>query len=115
MLQTVSYLEGAGLNQNLLAQLVLQVQKDFQMSVSTEIYFYGKTAIELVQEVEGELKKIITSSSVSKLTSLLYRVDVSESEVEAIIDDDIDLYVDKMVYAILKREFQKVCIRNTFL
>lgn len=115
MLQTtVKYLEQHLDNQKLFVDLVLQVQKDFQTSVDTSIVFTAQNATELVVQVENELRKILASTSVSKFSNLLYRIDVAEKDVEAIISKDIDEYLQKIVFLILKREFQKVFIRNTF-
>lgn len=114
MLQAVEYLEQRMSEVDFFEDLVKQVQKDFQTAVDTSIVFTAKTPTELVAQVVNELHRVITSTSVSKFSNLLYRVDVAEADVKAVTSQDIDEYLERITFLLLKREFQKVYIRNTF-
>lgn len=114
MLQAVEYLEQQISETHFFNDLVKQVQKDFQMAVDLDIEFTAQTPAELVVQVVNELHRVITSTSVSKFSNLLYRVDVAEADVKAIKSQDIEEYLERIAFLLLKREFQKVVIRNTF-
>ncbi|MVX35585.1 hypothetical protein [Myroides sp. LoEW2-1] len=114
MWDSVKYLDEHLVQQSFLKDLVLQIQKDFQTTVDTDIVFSVETPSELVSQVIGQLHRIIHSTNVSRFSSLLYRIDVSERDIKAIKNVDIDEYIERVAYLIIKREFQKVYIRKSF-
>ena len=114
MVDTVGFLESKLAGGNLFMLLVKQVEKDFQMSVDSGILFTAHQPSELVQQVEEQLLSIINTHSVSKFSSLLYRVDVSETAIKNLASNDLLVYVQQVAYLILQREFKKVYIRNTY-
>lgn len=111
MLEAVQFLENRLSNEALLHQMLQQLNKDFQLAVDSSIVFKSVTPETLVEEVYQCLVNI-TSTSVSKFSSLLYRIDVSETDVEALKGISLDEYLQKLTFLILKREFQKVYFRN---
>ncbi|MCC9042605.1 hypothetical protein LNQ81_07875 [Myroides sp. M-43] len=113
MTEAVSYLENKVGEYNLLGELVRQVEKDFRMAVDTSITLYADTPAKLVHEVYSELYNIVTKTSVSKFSSLLYRIDIAEKDVKAIQSTDIEDYLQQVTFLVLKREYQKVYIRST--
>ena len=111
MTDAIQFLEDKLSNERLFELMVQQLNKDFQLAVDSSIEFTSTTPSELVEEVYARLVKI-TSTSVSKFSSLLYRVDVSEVEVDAIKGVSFEEYLQQLTFLILKRIFQKVYFRN---
>ena len=115
MIDTVAFLKDKlSLSDGLFKLLVSQLEKDFQMSVCSQIIFTAETPEDLVRQVAYQINNIINTHSVSKLSSLLYRVDVSEGDVSNISTKELEVYIETLTYFILKREFKKVYIRNTY-
>ncbi|MDR0228128.1 MAG: hypothetical protein LBI72_03590 [Flavobacteriaceae bacterium] len=111
MEEVVRFLEAKLSNQELMQQMVNQLNKDFQLAVDTSIEFKSNVPDTLANEVLMCLEKIATTS-VAKFSSLLYRIDVSETEVDAIKGVSFEEYLQQITFLILKREFQKVYIRS---
>lgn len=63
----------------------------------------------LISQLQGSINKLI-NSNYSEYLNLMYRIDVSENKLNEIDTSD----VKKITYLILKREWQKVCIRSKF-
>lgn len=112
MLEAIQFLKERLSNTDLFVQMRNQLDKDFQLAVDSSIEFTSDTPEALVEEVYACILKI-TSTSVSKFSSLLYRVDVPETEVEALKGNDFEDYLKGLTFLIMKREFQKVYLRNT--
>ncbi|MDR2222039.1 MAG: hypothetical protein LBE34_04775 [Flavobacteriaceae bacterium] len=112
MEEVVRFLEAKLNNQELMQQMLKQLNKDFQLAVDTSIEFTSTSPDALANEVLLCLEKIATNA-VSKFSSLLYRIDVSEAEVDAIKGVSFEEYLQQITFLILKREFQKVYIRST--
>lgn len=111
--EAVLYIEQKVGEYNLLGELVKQVEKDFRMTVDPSIEIVADTPSKLVYEVYNQLHKIVTQTSVSKFSSLLYRIDIAEGDIKAIKSVDIEDYLKQVTFLILKREYQKVYIRST--
>lgn len=110
--ETVQYLENRLGNSQLFEELIKQLEKDFQLSVSSDVVFSAKTADDLVSETQLLLENIADTAP-AKFSNLLYRIDVPEAEVHQLKESDLTAYLQQMTFLILKREFQKVYIRNT--
>ncbi len=112
MNDTVSFLTNQLSDNNLLFQfLVEQLTKDFRYSIGDDIEFTGQTTAELVEEVQKELDRII-SYSPSKISPLLYRIDVAEQDIILLNQSDISTYLEQLTYLVVKREFQKIYFRK---
>lgn len=114
MIQIVTYLNDKLASQNLLTQMRKQLEKDFYNASFVEVSFDGASAQELVMQVHTEILRIV-STDVSKFSSLLYRVDVKETSVNALEGLPLEEYWQQITFLILQREWQKVSIRNTLL
>lgn len=112
MSEVVTYLNDKLSDFNLLDAMRRQLEKDFYSATFIEVSFDGLTIEELVNQVHQEINRIV-STDVSKFSNLLYRVDVSEASVDALKGLSIDVYWEQITFLILKREWQKVWIRNT--
>lgn len=113
MLEAVQYLEKNVENQELFMQLVLQLQKDFLMATQLEVFALVQSVPDLVVELQKQLWKLV-ETDVSKFSSLLYRIDVSEVAVDELQLRGLHLeeYLWALTAIILRREWQKVCFRN---
>ncbi len=112
MSEVVTYLNDKLSDFNLLEAMRRQLEKDFYSATFSEVSFDGVTVEELVDQVHQEINRIV-STDVSKFSNLLYRVDVSEASVDALKGLPVEEYWEQLTFLILKREWQKVWIRNT--
>lgn len=112
MSEVVIYLNDKLSKFNLLEAMRRQLEKDFYSATFIEVSFDGVTVEELVNQVHQEINRIV-STDVSKFSNLLYRVDVSEASVDALKGLPVEEYWEQLTFLILKREWQKVWIRNT--
>ena len=97
--------------ENLYEKLILQINKDFQLSNLNESFAITITPNELKVGLGHLLKKMMTHHYDDYL-NFVYRVDVSEKELLAIQSDNLDEIIDQITYLILKREYQKVWFKN---
>lgn len=112
MVEVVSYLK-QHLSDNSMVELMRkQLEKDFYGATFQEVVFDGTTVEDLVMQVHQEIQRIVTTDA-SKFSNLLYRIDVSEASVDALKGLPIEEYWEQITFLILKREWQKVWIRNT--
>ena len=93
-----------------------QIIKDFDM-FGLEIKFSGNAYNayeELFEQIEPHIKKLIDSNH-SKFMGILYRIDVSDEQVKkAINDNSSEAFSEIVTDLIIKRELQKVVIRNHY-
>lgn len=108
----VQYLEDKLIEKPLFVQLVKQLEKDLQLSVSADLDIKAQTPSDLVNELQYLLESIAVNYP-ARFSNLLYRIDVPESEVNSLKSGDLAEYLQQMTFLILKREFQKVYIRST--
>ncbi len=97
--------------QDLLEAIILQVNKDFRLSGIDHEIPSGETPEQVVAKLRLILKDLIREDFRGFL-NLLYRADISESEIGRGESRDLDDFVDEAVYRLLKREWQKVWLRN---
>jgi len=100
----------------LLQQTAEQLIKDFAM-LGMEITFSGITITayeELFNQVEPFMDKMLTRDR-QKLFALLYRIDLSEIQIEKATKQNPSTSFPHLITdLILKRELQKVVIRNHY-
>ncbi|WP_243832663.1 hypothetical protein [Myroides indicus] len=111
-LEILQYLENKLEKNPLFMQLVRQLEKDFQLSVASDLIFNAQTAEELVVETQFFLEKVAVNTP-AKFSSLLYRIDVAEADINNLQAGNLAEYLEQVTFLVLKREFQKVYIRNT--
>ena len=102
-------------NEKLIRETVTQIQKDFG-EFSFEINFSGDRGTpyeELLNEMKPIIEGLISSHS-KAFIPLLYRIDMSESEVRNCLMEMNSDGIEKLVEAIIKRELKKVLIRHYF-
>lgn len=97
--------------QKLYQLLLSQLEKDFNFS-GIELKIRKNCAPDkLITSLERQLRSLILNDFTGYL-NLLYRIDVSESEIRKTDGSDIDNLVHQVCFLILKREWQKVWIRS---
>jgi len=106
-LQLLAKAEAQGLQE----ELVRQLNKDMSMSGVEASIEEGLEAEEIVSRLKNILKELIRDDFQGYL-NLLYRVDVPQSRMVASPETDFTQYVERSTYELLKREWQKVWIRN---
>jgi hypothetical protein len=101
-------------NQEILALLIAQLIKDFESCGVSLVLFPDSTANHIIETVFNALYKDIRSSN-SKIHQLLYRIDVSESTIGQITDqNDYTHFVRSLTEVIINRELKKVLIRKNY-
>lgn len=93
-----------------------QIKKDFEMCALNADFVlkldsdYGLLLQSLAKEIEAVMKNYST-----KLSELLYRIDISEQQVKKLSKEKTDSHLfDIVAELIIKRELQKVVIREMF-
>jgi hypothetical protein len=94
----------------------LQLKKDFEVS-GCDIGFTEHLPIDfnaLRDDISAQIKKMEKSSS-SKLPELLYRIDISEHQVNRLArEQPAELWEDLLAELIIKRVLQKVILKKTY-
>ncbi len=93
-----------------------QIIKDFEM-FGLEIKFSGNAYNayeELFEQIQPHIKKIIDTNQ-SKFMGILYRIDVNDEHIKkAIKENASESFSEIITDLIIKRELQKVVIRNHY-
>jgi hypothetical protein len=99
------------LQYDLLTSLIRQLNKDFELSGVEGSISEKATPAEIARELPQMIGKLIRADFQGFL-NLLYRVDVSESGLHKTDNQDMDEFIAAASYQLLKREWQKVWLRN---
>jgi hypothetical protein len=101
---------------DLIKETAEQIIKDFDM-FGMEIKFSGNAYNayqELFEQIEPHIKKLIADNQ-SKFMGVLYRIDVSDFQIEKAVNENSSEPFSNIVSdLIIKRELQKVVIRNHY-
>jgi hypothetical protein len=93
-----------------------QIIKDFDM-FGMEVRFSGSAYNayeELFNQIEPHIKKLIDSNH-SKFMGILYRIDLNDEQIrKAVNDNSSESFSEIITDLIIKRELQKVVIRNHY-
>ncbi|MCF6168437.1 hypothetical protein [Lutibacter sp.] len=111
-LETLELLDKV-IDENLYQNLIIQLNKDFQLSNLNESFELSSEPNQLKKTLATILLKLITKQYDDYL-NLLYRIDVSEKELLTVSSNNLDVTVEQITYIILKREYQKVWFKNKF-
>ena len=94
-------------------KLVAQLNKDFQLLGMQEVFLETANPQELVLQLEAILKKMM-SSNFEDYLNLLYRVDVSENQLQMLSSANFESFAQQVGFLILRREFQKVWLKTNW-
>jgi len=99
--------------ENLYAQTVQQLNKDFQLANIDKTIEVSLKPNELKEALNEFLLNLFTNHYDSYL-NLLYIVDVSEKELRKVSNKILSEMIEEISFLILKREFQKVWLKKRF-
>jgi hypothetical protein len=91
--------------------LIVQLNKDFQLSNLNE-HIEEETSPEQLVEIIGNILKSLITDNYEGYSNFLYRVDVAETDLNKLNYNNLDQLVLQVTYAVLKREYQKVWFKN---
>jgi hypothetical protein len=101
---------------DLIKQTAAQIIKDFDM-FGMEVKFSGNAYNayeELFDQIEPHIKKLIDANH-SKFIGILYRIDLNDDQVrKAVNENSSEPFSEIITDLIIKRELQKVVIRNHY-
>jgi len=98
---------------NLYEQLVLQLNKDFNLGNEPLDFPASISSLELKNQLHEKIYKLIQYKFDAYL-SLLYIIDVSEAEIKKLDGSDVLKLSEQVCFLVLKREWQKVWFRNKY-
>ena len=98
-------------SENLFQNLILQLNKDFQLSNLSESFELSITPIQLKEQLNKIIVNLLTNNYDDYL-NFLYRVDVPEKELLTIKSNNLEATINQITFLILKREYQKVWFKN---
>jgi len=99
--------------ENLLAKLIEQLNKDFQLSGISKKFENICPIEDLNKELTETILNLIQFKYDDYL-NVMYRVDVSEKDLATIAHNNLIATVDQISFLILKREFQKVWLKQNY-
>jgi|JI8StandDraft_1071087.scaffolds.fasta_scaffold113980_2 hypothetical protein len=98
---------------HLYPKMLLQVKKDFELTGLTIDISESTTPEELIKEVSYELYQLI-QYKFDVFMQLLYRIDIAEQLMKSDEVESAEVLTEKATYQVLKREWQKVELRERF-
>ncbi len=97
--------------ENLYPKLIAQLNKDFNLAGIDEAFSLNIKPETLLNYLNTIIYDLI-NHNYSDYLNLLYRVDVSEIHLKQIENTDLNQMSNQVSYLILKRECQKILIKN---
>lgn len=99
--------------ENLYVRLIEQLNKDFQLANVAVSFDITNSPVQLKNQLFAILLNLITNQYDDYL-NLLYRIDVPESELAKLVNDNLTSSMEEITYLVLKREYQKVWFKQNF-
>lgn len=99
--------------ENLYAQLIEQLNKDFRLANVAGSFDLKSSPTQLKKDLFDILLHLINNQYDDYL-NLLYRIDVPEIELAKLKHDNLTSVMEEITYLILKREYQKVWFKHNF-
>jgi len=99
--------------EKLYAQLVGQINKDFNLANEAVDYPDGITPIQLKLGIQDKIYNLIQFKFAEYL-NLLYIIDVPEKDIKSLDGSDLAELAEQVAFLVLKREWQKVWFRNKY-
>lgn len=113
VVQNTNELLETAISKDLYKALVLQLNKDFQLSNIEECYSEMITVERLKNQLYLLVKKLLHEDFDSFL-NLLYRIDLSEHKIKKQESQCMQVYIEQVVFLILRREWQKVWLKENY-
>lgn len=99
--------------ENLYVRLIEQLNKDFQLANVAVSFDVTNSPVQLKKRLFEVLLNLIINQYDDYL-NLLYRIDVPESELAKLINDNLTTSIEEITYLVLKRAYQKVWFKQNF-
>lgn len=99
-------------SEQLYKALLHQLNKDFSLSNITIEFSETLTPVMLTEQLYTVVAKLI-HEDFDTFVNLLYRIDIPEQQIRKIPNTNFEHYVAEVSFLLLKREWQKVWLRNT--
>lgn len=99
--------------ENLYAQLITQLNKDFNLANESVDFPMSTSPEELTVQLHEKVYRLIQYKFAEYL-NLLYIIDVSEDQIKKLDGSDLISLAEQVSYLILRREWQKVWFRNKY-
>lgn len=100
-------------NTKLYKELIIQLNKDVNLTGIDVGFSEDSSPFELKQTLQKIIKELILQDF-NSYSNLLYRIDVSEKEIQNIESSDIDRYSENTAFLVLKRVWKKVWFKHHF-
>lgn len=100
-------------NETLYGDLILQLNKDFNLANEGVDFPLSISPDELKIQLHEKIYRMIQYKFAEYL-NLLYIIDVSETEIKKLDGSDLVILAEQVSFLILKREWQKVWFRNKY-
>lgn len=100
-------------NETLYVNLILQLNKDFNLANEAVDFPKSITPEELKIQLHEKIYRLIQHKFAEYL-NLLYIIDVSEDEIKKLDGSDLVVLAEEVSFLILKREWQKVWFKNYY-
>lgn len=100
-------------NTKLYKDLIIQLNKDVSLTGIDANFSEVSSPLELKEELQKIIKELILQDF-NSYSNLLYRIDVSEKEIQTIESSNIDKYSKNATFLILKRVWKKVWFKKNF-
>ncbi|WP_435254162.1 hypothetical protein [Tenacibaculum sp. A30] len=100
-------------NTKLYKDLIIQLNKDFSLTGIDIDFSKDSSPLALKESLQKIIKELILQDF-NSYSNLLYRIDVSEKEIQNITSSDIDKYSENATFLILKRVWKKVWFKHQF-
>jgi len=91
-------------------KLLTQLEKDFRRA-NQYISLKNLSPIELKTELKKTIADLFENDFYKYLT-LLYIIDVSESQIKSIVPSNLNEYFEQITFLVFRREWLKVHIKN---
>jgi hypothetical protein len=111
--QNTSELLNVAISNELYKALIIQLNKDFQLSNIEEYISEVVTSDDLRRQLNVIVEHLIHNDFDSFL-SLLYRIDLSEQSIQKQDNQSTETYIEYVSFLILKREWQKVWFKQNY-
>ncbi|WP_435261414.1 hypothetical protein [Tenacibaculum sp. nBUS_03] len=93
--------------------LINQLNKDLSLTGNNLHFSQDYVPLTLKKKLQAKIKELIINDF-DLFTSLLYRIDVSENDIQKIESTNIDLYAQNITFLILKRTWKKVLFKDQY-
>lgn len=100
-------------NTKLYKELIIQLNKDVNLTGIDVAFLEDYSPTQLKEALQKLIKELI-QYDFNSYSNLLYRIDVSEKEIQNIESSDVDRYSENATFLILKRVWKKVWFKHQF-